>query len=498
MKIKTIYHNLFGSFSNFAFLLFTGIILVPFYFKYISVDDYGIWLGGISFVSLLTVLEANISLILTQKLADKWTNKKPVEFSKYFSASIIFCLAISSIIIISTFFLKDTLVNWVSSNLDTKDVFSKSFFFYSIALSLIILNSYLGAIPQVFLKTLMPPIFNIISSIIGIAYTIYAVSTQGVLAIALGSLIKPLIYLLFLSFYVLKLLNEKNIYFYFDIIYLKKLIKSIGLPLISKVGVTLTFNAQNFIVAAYITSTATTIFDITRKFPLIIQTVINMVAVSTFTAFTLFYSEQRNSSDSNKYLDHFFSTIRVLMLASLLGIFLLGKDLITIWVGGDKYGGDLLFALLCLTALTDQFRMMMSQQYYALGKFNLSSITDLIFSILFIIVAFLLIPTYKLYGIPTAGIISAVIYIVLCFYLEKKNNINVISYLINKKSLFNIFGIILISIMMKFSFENFIDNFFVKSLFTLIVVFILFLLFYLRKKSLIKFIFLKITNFKIK
>ena len=84
MKIKTIYHNLFGSFSNFAFLLFTGIILVPFYFKYISVDDYGIWLGGISFISLLTVLEANISLILTQQLADKWTNKKPVEFSKYF------------------------------------------------------------------------------------------------------------------------------------------------------------------------------------------------------------------------------------------------------------------------------------------------------------------------------------------------------------------------------------------------------------------------------
>ena len=100
MKTKTIYHNLFGSFSTFIFLLFTGIFLLPYYFQYISVNDYGIWLGGISFISLLTVLEANISLILTQQLGERWVKRESLEFSKYFSASIFFSVVVSLIIIV--------------------------------------------------------------------------------------------------------------------------------------------------------------------------------------------------------------------------------------------------------------------------------------------------------------------------------------------------------------------------------------------------------------
>tara|TARA_B110000211_G_C14090507_1_gene558750 strand:+ start:837 stop:2330 length:1494 start_codon:yes stop_codon:yes gene_type:complete len=489
MKSKTIYHNLFASFSNFAFLLFTGIFLLPYYFEYISINDYGIWLGGISFISLLTVLEANISLILTQQLGEKWTQKKTLEFSKYFSASIVFSIIVSLIIVLFTFFLKDYLTSWVSSNNGYNDIFSKSFFLYSISLSFTIVSSYLGAIPQVFIKTLVPPFFNIISSIIGISYTIYAVPSQGVLAIASGSLIKASIYTFFLSFYVLKLLIERNISFCFKITYLIKLIKSIGLPFVSKVGITLASNAQNFIVAAYITASATTIFDVTRKLPLMLQTVINMIAVSTFTAFTLLYSEEKDNSKNKKYLDYYFSVIRIILITSLVGAFLLGKDFITIWVGRENYGGDILFALLCLTALTDQIRMMISQQYYALGKFKLTSITDSIFAMSFIILAFSLIPIYKLNGIPLAGILSAIIYIILCFYFERKNKFNLISHLINKRLVYDISVAILVLILTKFIFDTYINSITIRIIITFSVISLMFLKFYLSERILFHLIY---------
>lgn len=491
MKTKTIYHNLFGSFSTFIFLLFTGIFLLPYYFQYISVNDYGIWLGGISFISLLTVLEANISLILTQQLGERWVKRESLEFSKYFSASIFFSVVVSLIIIFSTFLLKDSLTNWVSSDTDSENIFSKSFFFYSIGLSFTIISSYLGAVPQVFMKTLMPPIFNIISSILGIVYTIYAVPNIGVLAIAIGSLIKAFVYCFFLFFYVFKLFNNKNISFGFDIMYLKKLLSSIGWPFISKVGLTLASNAQNFIAAAYIASTAATIFDITRKLPLMLQMTINMVGVSTFTAFTLLYSEQNNSSKNNTYLKYYFSLIRILLLVSSVVVFLLGKDFISLWVGLDKYGGNMLFALLCFTSLADQFRLMISQQYYALGKFKLTSISDSIFALSFIIFCYLLIPTYKLHGIPLAGITAAIIYIITCFYLEKKNNIVLIPYLINRSLLYDISASILMLVFIKYGFDYYLDNLLIKLLITFVVVTFMLLFFSLRERLLLKFLYSK-------
>jgi len=494
MKIKTIYHNLFGSFSNFAFLLFTGIILVPFYFKYISVDDYGIWLGGISFISLLTVLEANISLILTQQLADKWTNKKPVEFSKYFSAAIVFSIFAALTIIISVFFLKDSLYNWVGSQIGSKSLFLNSFLIYSVTVALGLVCSYLGSIPQVFQKTLMPPLYNIISSFFGIVFTIYTVPIYGVLGIAIGSGIKYLILTILLSCYVFKLLNKENIIFSFELKYLRKLIYSIGWPFVSKLLVTVSYNAQNFIVAAYITSSAVTIFDITRKLPFVAQTVVNMVGMSTFTAFSLFYSEQNNAVKENKYLDNYFSVIRFLLLTSVVGLFLLGKDFIGLWVGIDKYGGDLLFILLCITLFTDQLRVMLGQQYYAIGQFKLTSLTDAIFSLSFIILTIILLPIYKLYGIPLASIISVIIYFILCFFAEKRNNIHLTTRLINKSMFYDIFSVILVLIILNFVFENYLFSFTTKVFITSLIIILFSLIFGFREKQLLHFIYKKIKS----
>ena len=73
MKKKAIFHNIIGGFSNFGFMFFTSLIFLPYYFNFISNEDYGIWLGGVSLLSLFSIFEANLSLILTQQLAVKLT-----------------------------------------------------------------------------------------------------------------------------------------------------------------------------------------------------------------------------------------------------------------------------------------------------------------------------------------------------------------------------------------------------------------------------------------
>lgn len=491
MKKQAITHNIIGAFSNFAFLFLTSIVLLPYYFKFVSATDYGIWLGGISFLSLVSVLEANISLILTQLLGEKWTNKKADEFSKYFTAALFFGIAISCLIVIFTYFIKDSLCNWVSNEKQINKIISDSFFYYSIYLSLTIISGYVNSISQVLLKTLLPPIFNIIASIFGILYTFWAIPSQGILAIATGNVVKAFIYSSMVTIYAFIILRKANIPIIFEFRYLSKLMRNIGLPFISKVGMTLAVSIQNFIIATTISATATTIFDITKKLPSIAQMLINMVAVSTFTSFSLYYSEQKNKKDKHEYTDHYFSLIRIILLFSLAGIFIIGQDFITFWVGIDKFGGNILLALLCICALSDQLRMILSQQYYAIGKFNLTSLTDTIFAITFMIIALFLIPIFGLKGIVLAGIFANTVYFGICFYLEKKYNIDMIKHIINRSLFFDLLIILFASAIVKFIYESYRGNLFVGVSTIFIAIVILVTTFYIKEKSLFNFLILK-------
>lgn len=490
MKKRAIFHNILGSFSNFAFLFLTSIVLLPFYFKFISTADYGVWLGGISFLSLVAVLEANISFILTQQLGEKWTNNKPSEFARYLSAAFFFGLLASLVIIVSSFFCKEKLTSWVNPGQLANSHFADSFFLYAISLAFTITFGYLNCVTQVFLRTLLSPIFNIIASIAGIAYTIWAVPTQGILAIAAGNLVKSVIYSSLVSIYVLVLLKEKNVPIAFEINYLWSLIKNIGLPFVSKVAMTLAISIQNFIVATTISAEATTIFDITKKIPLITQMLINMIAVSTFTSFSLLYSEQK-SKGLHEYTSQYFSLIRVLLLLSLSVIFLIGQDFITFWVGFDKFGGNILLALLCLTALTDQLRQILSQQYYAVGNFNLTAVTDSIFAVAFMIIAFCLIPSMKLYGIVLAGIFANIIYFSACFFLERKQRIDMVPQILNKHFITDFLLVIAVTLLSKFLFESIRGNLFGEIAIASSALTVLCLLLYFRERSLFNFVLTK-------
>jgi O-antigen/teichoic acid export membrane protein len=490
----SVFHNFLGSFSNFLFLFLTNIVLLPYYFKFIDITEYGIWLGGISFLSLAVVLEANISMILTQQLAEKWIEKKLKEFSKYFTAALFFGVIVSIIIILFTYIFRNTLSVWVSHDVNVEKKYATSFCIYSIYLALTIISSYCGSISQIFLKTLLPPFFNIISSIFGIFVTIYAIPHHGIIAIAIGSTFKAAIYCLLVYIYTFKILREKYIYLEFDISYVFDLVKKVSLPFISKIGMTIAGSMQNFIIATSISASATAIFDITRKLPLMTQSVINMVAASTFTSFSLYYSGRSDNNESHQYTKYFFSLIRILLLISLMCIFLLGQDFISLWVGIDNFGGNILLSLLCILAFFDQLRLILSQQYYAIGKFDLISITDSLFAIAFMIFALILIPYMKLKGIVLAGLIANAIFFVSCKILENRNHVNMVGQIINKNLIRDLVFVAMISFCTKSICDHFQAELYIYTFTITVAILFLFLFFYKNEFQL--YIFLKSMIFR--
>lgn len=488
MKKKAIFHNIIGGLSNFGFIFFTTIFLLPYYFTFINNEDYGIWLGGISFISLASIFEANLSLILTQQLAKKLVENKLLEFSKYLTAAIFFSICTSIIIILGTYFFKENIFHLVSEKEIDIKLFSNSFFLYSISLSLTIIAGYLGSVFQVYLITIKQPIYSIIASFFGVLCTVILVSHYGVLSIAIGYLVKSSVYLFFITIGASKILKANNIILIFSYKYLRKLLKSIGLPFISKLMMTSTMNIQNFIISLTIGSSITTIYDITKKLPLINISLINIIAMATFTSFSLFYSEVNDKLIRDNYTRKYFDFIRVLLFVSLTTIFIIGKDFIRLWVGLDKFAGIDILGLICVCCLLDQLRLLLAQQYYANGKINLTSLTDSIYAILFIIITIIILPVMGLKGIILAGIFSNLFYFAVCKFFEIKNKINVVAQIITKTLFIDIIIVSFISFISYSILRLFPENIFTTLVVAISSLIILIIIYYNKEKTLINFI----------
>ena len=489
MKKKAIFHNIVGGLSNFAFVFFTSIFLLPYYLKFITNDDYGVWLGGISFISLASIFEANLSLILTQELAKKLVDKKLLEFSKYLTAAIFFSVCSGVIITLGIYCFKENIFYLVSENVTNIALFTTSFFLYSISLSLTIITGYLGSVFQVYLITIKQPWYSIIASLVGVLCTVMLVSSYGVLSLAIGYLVKSMVNLIFIATGASKILKANNIGLIFRLKNVGKLLKSIGLPFISKLMMTSAMNIQNFIISVTIGSSITTIYDITRKLPLINISLINIIAMGTFTSFSLFYSEVNDKLIRDDYTKKYFDFIRVLLFVSMTTIFLIGKDFIRLWVGLDKFAGVGMLALICACCLLDQLRMLLAQQYYSTGKINVTSITDSTYAILFGISVITILPSMGLKGIVLAGIISNLLYFVVCKYVEVKSKMDIVSQIITKALVLDIIVVSFISFISYSVISLYPENIFVTLIVTVTSLIILLIIYFNKEKLLISFIF---------
>jgi O-antigen/teichoic acid export membrane protein len=450
MKTKTIVHNFYAALGNFFFLFLTGIVFLPYYFRFITTTDYGIWLGGISLISLILIFEANMGLILTQILADKKVKNERIEFSKYFTAAFLYGSIIGILIMLLSFFYSSSILGFISKQSHPSALFSNSFFLFSLSIALTIFSANFSVLLQVFFKTELLLLFNVISMILGISVTIFFVPSHGIMAIAGGNLVKVFVSAFFSVFYGVKIMKVECIYLNIDFSFMRKLLVHTIWPFFSRIGIVTAVSIQSFIIATSISPSSATVFDITRKIPITIQSLINFIAFATFTSFTSLYAEENMDSKVNEYSKKYYLLISLLLIISLSGVFIVGQNFIGVWVGGDKFGGNVLLGLLCLTSLTDQLRLLLAQQYTVMGRSKLTSISEIAFAMSFGIAVYFLISKLGLYGIVLALLIANFIYFISCFVLERKQSTTIVGAILNKGLISDLLLIIIIDILIKF------------------------------------------------
>lgn len=391
-------------------MIVQGVVLIPIYLNYFSLEVYGAWLATGNIIGILGMLEGGMNMVFSQKLSFSFGQKNYQDFILIATAGLFITFLIVFMLIFLGLILSPFVPGWTNISNEHFSVITTAFIVASFAAGFGILKQNLAAIVASWLDAHINGFINVISSIFGISTIIVGlISNLGVISIPLGSFTRGLIGSLFLSIYIIKKRNRNNYpKFKLDLTNTRKLIKDTIPMTFSNIGSSIVNQSQYLIISNFINPTATAIYAITIRIFTAISSFIAPVSSAIFNSVAYF-----NIKEELQKVKDVFS--RTLSLQGLMSIWAFGtvlafnKAFIILWVGEDKYGGDFLTILTFLSLFLSYRFSFVGSFFLALGYIKRNAISNFIESVIKISLIFVLISDIGYLSLPIAQIISSVI-----------------------------------------------------------------------------------------
>ena len=417
----SIFNYLFNS-INAIVMIVNGIIMVPIYFKFMSVPTYGAWLATGNVVAMLGLLESGLSGVITQKMAVTLVANDKAKFSRLAGANIYTALIMAITLFLLGLSISPFIAIWVNAEETIQQSITIAFIvsLASAAISLVV--SLFGAFPQVWQETKIVGLIATLVNIIAIiALVIFLYAGFGVVSLALAYLTRSLLNLIGQGSWILmkwkKLKLSKPT---FSLIVIKELIRDCFYPFLSRTSGVIMGNSQSFIIAMFISPTLAAVYDITSKIAVVACNFVGMVNGSFFGLFSLTFASKSQIEINNliKSVSTFFITV---LFSALLYSIVFTKPIVHMWVGLDKYGGDFLLVFIVIALLITQLKQYFNNLLYTGGMINKSAKLDVISMLLYVALLLAIVKRAQIYAIPIATFGSGIIFIGMYLRLLKKD-----------------------------------------------------------------------------
>jgi len=358
-------------------------------------------------VGMLGLLEGGMSYVLTQRLSNCYVKKNLTEFSKILGSGLFMSFSIFLLLVSIGFILFPFISDWVKAEPNEYKNIQYAFLFSAIGAGLNIIYHNISSVFQALLKVSICGFANIISIVIGIVSTLLGLKFGlGVVAIPLGVLIRGAVGVFILVFSLMKFfMKEKFPRIQIDKLITKDLIKSV-LPMFGGgVAKSLVTNSQLLIITNFINPTASAVFFITGRIYQVCDSFLAPVGSSIFSSISQIVGEG-NKEVIKKNIVKIFFIFNVFSAFILSLSFVLNSSFVSLLLGADKYGGNILSLFLCINMLFYTRFNFLSVNLYALGVFGKTVMYDVIGGLLRLIIIFSLIKYIGYIALPIAEFLS--------------------------------------------------------------------------------------------
>lgn len=405
---KSVGINLISGYVSILGNLVTGVLMVPLYLQHLSTDDYGSYILALSVSNILGLLEFGLSMVATNRLANLHAQGQDglctSEFLKFNGSAILhacvtFCLSL--------------LIAIVASNLypgHENDDLRNAFIILSLSVSLNIPLNCFGALLQSTKNSHALGIINSFSSLFAVVVAIVAFTARPCLtSIALASLSRSTVSVVSLTvFSKIRFKRIMDTSFLGAFSWYKQTLREC-MPIFSgNAARILSENGQSIMIGTYVSTGALAILTITQKPFFLCSMILAPVGSAIYPSLI----RLRSTLDSNSYFIRLKSTVSLfsLLCVAIYSIVVsLNGQIITSWVGSERYAGGIISFSLGFAGLIISLHGFLIFLAASSGEYKSTSIGDLSYSILGFIFTVLFLKRFGIASQSYANVLSCLI-----------------------------------------------------------------------------------------
>ncbi|XPV67641.1 MAG: lipopolysaccharide biosynthesis protein [Halarcobacter sp.] len=456
-----------------------GLVLLPYYFKYIEYSMYGYLITINSIIGILSFMNFGLNNIVVQKISNAYAKNNYNLIGIYFANSLIFYIIITLLFLFLglgvSFFLQEIM----QYSSDKNEILLNAYYITLITMSLSFFSSIFRGFAQSLLNPLFSTIVMILSNIIGIIMVIYLLSEgYHLISIPISFFITEVLIVFFCAMQVRTLIKKFKIKLQLKkeicLEYYKTIPNLFSLVISNRI----LENSHSILLTFFIGPESTTIYDILRKASEIILKALNVFNASLLGPYSHLIGESNHDKIKQVTLKIVFSSLLFSFLCYSIYI-ATNNTFIYLWIGEDiKLDNNIVIAIglgSIFFAMSRLFRNLL------LGKELLLFATSKVYfeGISYVFFAIILLPFLGMIAIPISLFIVNFV-VIIRFSIKLFNEIN---YNLELKVFFNIFSLFITSFICLYFIIEYFDKhsweiFFIKIIVTFILIVVLEVIFF--------------------
>ncbi|MDD2635458.1 MAG: oligosaccharide flippase family protein [Bacteroidales bacterium] len=416
---KTVKILAIGNYSVMIIDIIQGLLFVPLYLNFIGERLYGLWLGTGGILAVLAFLDMGMATLTSQRVSREYSKRNYEGISKYFFGGLLVNTAFMSVLFLAGILLSYWLgVFLPNTSVSENIIFRQAFQIALIALILSLINSTIDNTLNALQKPLMGKIFMLTGAFVGVLFVYFMlIGNQPLLAIPIGLLIRSLISFVPNLVYLSLLFYKNNIPFInYDKETIKDYLKLTPNLMLSKFGTSLVGNIEPTLINIFISPEVAVFYSVTKKAGGLIKTLLDRIGGVIYTSMVHLYNDK---SKFNSYFIKILNYITYLTILLFSIYILLNRSFVTLWVGEENYLGDFMTILIAGSLFFNFTSNFLSYILSTTGDIKFSSNTVFYESIMKVVLLFLLLKYFGVYGLPFALIVSGVVFSFI--YLKRWN-----------------------------------------------------------------------------
>ncbi|MGF7081518.1 lipopolysaccharide biosynthesis protein [Mucilaginibacter sp. UYCu711] len=355
-----------------------GLILLPFYLKWIDKDTLGVWLGVNSILSLMTLIDPGIGEILQQKIAELRGRGLKDEISKTIGSGFIACGFILVLAIIAGVVFYSLIGTIIDKDVTKYPHLQIALFIAILSTGLSLVSFGVSGINQGLHNVTQVAISAILANILFLfANIILLLLGYGIISIAFANLCRGLFINVYNFIAVKYALRHEGLIFIFQWHHFKGFIRVFSFTSMSNIIGGLSASMDTIFLARFISPAMITILEVNKRPLQQAQALVGRHSVALMPLI----SYAVGKGDSHGILTLINSQFKYYSYAALFVVFEFYfnyYNLIGAWTGTSKYAGDTIIYLLICNLFFALIGYFMSNMCYALGDIKMTSLINIL------------------------------------------------------------------------------------------------------------------------